>query len=118
VDELDYQQAVNRAAQRMLSNRLPLGIAVRRWWVDHEADGIRALIVIVDRRSHRRAPKPVLVPRAREWVDVDALETEVENYALNYPRATALPELLRDIASGSPALGVRLEDLWLEGNAA
>lgn len=115
--ELSDAQAVNRAHRRRTAARLPIGVAVRRTWRDGAGDGIRADVMIVDGTRVVR-PGSVLVFRAWEWVDVDALETELESHALTYMPGDPLRELTRDIATGSSALALRLERLWLTTRAA
>jgi hypothetical protein len=117
VVDLTYAQAVSRAKLRMATHRLPIGVAVRRTWGDGPSDGIRAEIVIADGARVAR-PGSVLVFRAWEWVDIDALETELECYALRYMPGDLLRELALEIAEGSPALGMCLEQIWLTSRAA
>jgi hypothetical protein len=77
------------------ASRRPVGVAVRRLWVDGEADGVRALVVVTDGARHEQPAASVLVFRARESVDVDAMETELETHALAVARATAMRERSR-----------------------
>jgi hypothetical protein len=117
VVDLTYAQAVTRAKLRMARHGLPIGVAVRRTWGDGPGDGIRAEILIVDGARVAR-PGSVLVFRAWEWVDIDALETELECHALAYMPGDLLRELAHDVAEGSPTLALRLEQLWLTTRAA
>ena len=115
--ELSYRQALRRAKSRMAQHRLPIGVAVRRTWLDGPGDGIRAEILIADGYRVAR-PGSVLVFRAWEWVDVAAVETELESYALRYMPGDPLQELALDIAEGSAALVTWLEQIWLTSRAA
>jgi hypothetical protein len=117
VVDLSYAQAVTRAKRRMVAHRRPIGVAVRRTWRDGPGDGIRADVVISDGARVAR-PGSVLVFRAWAWVDIDALETELEGHALAYMPGDMLRELARDVAEQSPTLGLRLEQLWLTTRAA
>lgn len=116
--ERTYQQAVEYARERMRASRQPVGVAVRRCWFDGEADGARALVVIVSGVSHQGPAKSVLIPRAWKWVDAAAVEDTLEAHAMAYPNATAMRELAHDIDNGSPALAVHLEHIWLQSQAA
>ena len=117
VVDLTYPQALSRAKLRMARHRLPIGVAVRRTWRDGPGDGIRAEILIADGARVAR-PGSVLVFRAWEWVDIDELESELERHALSYMPGDLLRELATDVAERSPALALRLEQLWLTTRAA
>jgi hypothetical protein len=101
----------------MARNRLPIGVAVKRIWCDGPGDGIRAEILITD-GSRVARPGSVLVFQAWDWVDVDAVETELECYALRYMPGDLLRALELDISEESPALSMCLEQIWLTSRAA
>jgi hypothetical protein len=109
-----WRAARARAARRkQIHPDRPVAVAVRACWVDGEADGIRAEVVLFDGHRYGTPTGSVLVFRARQSVDVPGLEDELERRAAGYPAATALREMAAEIDRGLVD-----ERLWLDSKAA
>lgn len=116
--ERSYSEALRHAQQRLRTSRRPVGVAVRRWWLEGKDDGARALVVITNGINHCAPEGSVLVPRVSEWVETAAIEAALEARTMSFPRLTAMRNLAHEVDEGSADLFLLLEQIWLTNRAA
>ena len=79
------EDAVRFARGRRSSGRGPVGVAVRRAWIDGEADGAKAKVVMTDGRTDAKPARAVLVPRVMRQIDAAVIEDALEDLRASLP---------------------------------
>ena len=115
--DLTEAEGIARARERMKRTGRPLGVAVRRWWVDRRpaplGDGWSAKVVISDGSMDYTPQTQVYVWRAMRSPEefADELENELELLAARWPTHAQAGELA--LAVQQDRLVMLLEDFGL-----